>query len=200
MGGKWKQWHLNFLGSKITVHWNHNHEIKRFLLLGRKAMTSLDSMLKSRDITLQTKVCIVKAMVFPVMMFRCESWTVKKAEHRRIDALELWCWRKLLRVPWTARRSQSWRKSTLNIRWKGWCWNWSSSTLASWCEELTHWKRPWCWVRLIAGGEGGDREWHVGCHHWINGHAFEQTHVWESKLRTGKPGVLQSTKECPLIP
>ena len=82
-----------------------NHEIKRLLLLGRKAMTHIDSILKSRDITLPTKVCIVKAMVFPVVMYGCESWTVKKAERRSIDAFELWCWRRLLRVPWTARRS-----------------------------------------------------------------------------------------------
>ena len=94
-----------FLGSKITVDGDCSHEIKRCLLLGRKAMTNLDSILKSRDITLPTKVCLVKAMVFPVVMYGCESWTIKKAEHRRIDAFELWCWRKLLRVPWTARRS-----------------------------------------------------------------------------------------------
>ena len=94
-----------FLGSKITVDGNCSHEIKRCLLLGRKAMTSLDSILKSRDITLPTKICLVRAMVLPVVMYRCESWTVKKTEHRRIDAFELWCWRRLLRVPWTARRS-----------------------------------------------------------------------------------------------
>ena len=94
-----------FLGSKITVDGDCSHEIKRHLLLGRKLMTNLDSILKSRDITLPTKVCLVKAMVFPVVMDGCESWTVKKAEHRRIDAFELWCWRRLLRVPWTARRS-----------------------------------------------------------------------------------------------
>ena len=82
-----------------------SHEVKRHLLLGRKAMTNLDSVLKSRDITLLTKVCIVKAMVFPLVMYRCEHWTKKKAEHRRIDAFELWCWRRLLRVPWIARRS-----------------------------------------------------------------------------------------------
>jgi len=94
-----------FLGSKITVDGDCCHEIKRCLFLGRKAMTNLDSILKSRDITLPTKVCIVKAMGFPVVMYGCESWTVKKAERRGIDAFELWCWRRLLRVPWTARRS-----------------------------------------------------------------------------------------------
>ena len=92
-------------GSKITANGDCSHEIKRLLLLGRKAMTNLDSMLKSRDITLSTKVCLVKAMVFLVVMYGCESWTVKKAEHKRINAFELWCWRRLLRVPWTARRS-----------------------------------------------------------------------------------------------
>ena len=94
-----------FLGSTITVDSDCNYEIKRRLLLGKKAMTNLDSMLKSNNISLPTKVYIVKAMVFPVVMYKCESWTIKKAEYRRIDAFELWCWRRLLRVPWTARRS-----------------------------------------------------------------------------------------------
>ena len=94
-----------FGGSKITADGDCSHEVKRRLLLGRKVMTNLDSILKSRDITLPTKVCLVKAMVFPVVMYGCESWTVKKVEHQRIDAFELWCWRRLLRVPWTARRS-----------------------------------------------------------------------------------------------
>ena len=94
-----------FGGSKITADGDCSHEIKRRLLLGRKVMTSLDSIFKSRDITLPTKVCLVKAMVFPVVMYGCESWTIKKDERRRIDAFELWCWRRLLRVPWTARRS-----------------------------------------------------------------------------------------------
>ena len=94
-----------FLGSKITVAGDCSHEIKRHLLLGRKVMTSLDSILKSRDITVPAKVHLVKAMVFPVVMYGCESWTIKEAECQRIDAFELWCWRRLLRVPWTARRS-----------------------------------------------------------------------------------------------
>ena len=93
--------------SKITADGDCSHEIKRYLFLGRKAMTNLDSILKSRDITLLTKVLIVKAMVFPVVMYACESWIIKKAEHQRIDAFELWCWRRLLRVLWTARRSVS---------------------------------------------------------------------------------------------
>ena len=96
---------LYFLGSKITADGDCSHEIKRPLLILRKAMTNLNSILKSRDITLPTMFCLVKAMVFPVVMYGCESWTIKKAECRRIDAFELWCWRRLLRVPWTARRS-----------------------------------------------------------------------------------------------
>ena len=105
MGKQWKQWHTIFLGFKITADGDCSHEIKRCLLLGRKAMTNLDSIFKSRDITLPTKVHLIKAMVFPVVMYGCESWTTEKAKHWRIVALELWCWRRLLRVPWTARRS-----------------------------------------------------------------------------------------------
>ena len=106
MGKQWKLCQTLFWGaSKITADGDCSHEIKRRLLLGRKVMTNLDSIFKSRDITLPTKICLAKAMVFPVVMYGCESWTVKKAERWRIDALELWCWRRLLRVPWTARRS-----------------------------------------------------------------------------------------------
>ena len=109
-----------FLGSKITADGDCSHEMKRRLLLGRKVMTNLDSILKSRDITLPTKVHLVKAMIFPVVMCRCESWTLKKAERQRIDAFKLWCWRRCLRVPWTARRSNQsiLKKSALNIHWK----------------------------------------------------------------------------------
>ena len=112
-----------FLGSKIIAGGDYGQEIRRQLLLGRKAMTNLDGVLKNRYITLLMKVCIAKAMVFPVVLYSCESWTVKKAEHKRIDAFELWCWRRLLRVPWTARRSNQsiLRKSTLNTHWKDWC-------------------------------------------------------------------------------
>ena len=109
-----------FLGSKITADGDCSHEIKRCLLLGRKVMTNLDRIFKSRDITLSTKVHLAKAMVFPVVMYGCESWTVKKAERQRFDAFELWCWRRLLRVPWTARRSnQSIPKEiSLGVLWK----------------------------------------------------------------------------------
>ena len=114
-----------FLGSKITEDSNCSHEIKRHLLLGRKAMTNLDSIWKSRDITLSTKVHIVKAIAFPVFMYGCESWTIKKAKCWRIDAFKVWCWIRLLRFPWTARRSNQsiQRKSVLNIHWKDWCWS-----------------------------------------------------------------------------
>ena len=108
MGNRWgdsgNSVRLYFFGYKITVDGDCSHEIKRRLLLGRKVITNLDSIMKSRDITLPTKVCLVKAMVFPVVMYGCESWPVKKAEHQKIDAFEMWCWRRLLRVPWTARR------------------------------------------------------------------------------------------------
>ena len=109
-----------YFGSKITVDCDCSHEIKRRLLLGRKVMTNLDSIFKSRDITLPTKVRVVKAMVFPVVMYGCESWNVKKAEHRRIDAFELWCWRRLLRVSWIARRSNQsiLKRSVLGVLWK----------------------------------------------------------------------------------
>ena len=112
---------------------NCSHEVKRCLLLEKKAMTNLDSILKSRDITLPTKVHIVEAMVFPVVMYGCESWTIKKTECWSIDAFKLWWRRRLLRVPWTARRStsKSYRRWTLNSHWKDWCWSWSYNTLAT---------------------------------------------------------------------
>ena len=105
------------------------------------------------------KVHLVKAMVFPGAMYGCESWTIKKAERWRIDAFELWCWRRLLRVPWTTRRSNQSILSEISpeYHWKDWCWSWNFNTWVIWCKELTHWKRPWCWERLKAGGEGVDR-------------------------------------------
>ena len=154
-------------------------------------MTNLDSILKSRDISLPTKLHLVKALVFPVVMYGCESWTIKKAEHQRIDAFELWRWKRLLRVPWTARRSSQsiLKKSVLNIHWKDWCWSWSSNTLATWCEELTHLKRPWYWERLKVGG-GVDRGWDG----WM---ASQSQWTWVCVISgscwwTGRPGVLQS--------
>ena len=119
----------------------------------------IDRILKSRDITLSTMVHLVKAVVFLVVLYGYESCTIKKAERQRLDALELWCWRRLSRVPWGARRStQSILKEiNLNIHWKDWCW--SSNTLATWCKEPTHWKRLWCWERLRARREGGNKGW-----------------------------------------
>ena len=149
-----------FWGSKITADGDCRHEIKRRLLLGRKLMTDLESIFKSRDITLPTKVHLVKAMVFPVVVYGCESWTVKKAECQRIDAFELWFWRRLLGVLWTARRSNQsiLKEISPGCSLEGlfdqkffWCWSWNSNTLATWCEELSHLRRPWCWERLRAG-------------------------------------------------
>ena len=151
---------LYFLGSKITEDGDWSHEIKRCLLLGRKAMTSLDSILKSRDITLPTKVHLVKAMVFPVVMYGCESWTIKKAEHQRIDAFELWCWRRLLRAPWTARRSNQSILKEISPEY-----SLEGLMLKLKLQYFVHlmWKvdsleRPWCWERSKAG-EGDDRGW-----------------------------------------
>ena len=147
-------------GSKITADGDYTHEIRRCLLLGRKAMTNLDSILKSRDITFLRNVHLVKAMIFPVVMYRCESWTIKKADHQRTDAFELWYWRRLLRVPRTARSNQSFLKETSpEFHWKDWCWSWNSNTLATWCKELTHLLRPWCCERLKAGGKGDNGGW-----------------------------------------
>ena len=136
-----------FLGSKITVDGDFSHKMKRHLFLGRKVMTNLDSLLKSKDITLLTKVHLVKAMVFPVAMYWYESWTIRKAENWRIVAIKLCCWGRLLRVPWTARGSNQsiLKEINLIIHWKDWCWSWSSNTLVIWCKELIRWERPWCW-------------------------------------------------------
>ena len=173
------------------VYWGDcSHEIKRRLLLGRKVMTNLDSILKSRDITLPTKVRLLKAMVFPVVMYGCESWTVKKAERQRIDACELCVgedsWESLgLQGDPT---SPFWRKSVLGVHWKDWCWSWNSNTLATWCEELTHWKRPWCWERLKTG-EGDDRGWDgwmASPTRWIWVWVDSRSWWW-----TGRPGMLQ---------
>ena len=177
MENQWKQWHFLFLGSKITADSYCSNEIKRHLILRRKAMTNLDSILKSREIILPTKVHIVKAMVFPVVIYRCESWTIKKAEHQRIDVFKLWCWWRLSweSLAWTARRlNQSILKETLNVHWKDWWWSWSSYTLATWFEKPAHWKRPWCWKDWGQEEKGVTEDETVGWHHRLNGHEFEQ--------------------------
>ena len=137
-----------FLGSRTNGYSDYSHEIKRCLLLGRKAMTNLDSMLKSRNITLPTNVCLVKAMVFLVVMYGCESWTIKKAEPWRIDAFEQWCWRRFLRVPCTARRSYQSTLKEISPEYIGRT-DAEAEAPILWprCEEPTHWKRPWCWER-----------------------------------------------------
>jgi len=162
MGKQWEQWQTLFSWApKITTGGDFSHEIKRCLLLERKVMTNLDRVFKSRDITLPTKVCLAKAMVFPVVMYGSEGWTIKKAVRQRTDAFELWCCRRLLRDPWTARRSNQPILKEIKSEYslEDWCWSWNSNPLATWCEELTHWKRPWCWERLKTGGEGNDRGW-----------------------------------------
>ena len=155
-------------------------------------MTNLDSIFKSRDITLPTKVHLVKAMVFPVVMYGCESWTIKKVEHWRIDAFELWFGedsQESLGLQGDP-TSPSWRKVVLGVHWKDWCWSWNSNTLATWCEELTHLKRPWFWERLRAGGEGDDRGWDG----WMAS-LTQWTWVWVNSGSwwwTGRPGILLS--------
>ena len=186
---------VTVLGCKITAGGDYSHEIKRRLLLGRKVMTNLDSILKCRDITLPTKVCLVKAMVFPVVVYGCESWTVKKAEHWRIDAFELWCWRRLLRVPWTARRSnQSILKISPGCSLEGLMLKLKLQYFATCCEELIHLKRPQCWERLKAGGEGDNRgwdDWMASPTQWKGIWVNSGSWWW-----TGRPGVLQSMWGC----
>ena len=176
MGKQWKQWQTLFEeGSKITADDDYSHEIKRCLLLGRKAMTNLDSILKNIDITLPTKVHLVKAMIFPVVMYGWESWNIKKIEYWRIDAFELWCWRRLLRVPWTARRfNQSILKEiSLEYSLEGPMLKLKLQYLATWCEELTPWKRPWFLEGLKAGGIGDNRGWDGWMASLLNRHEFE---------------------------
>ena len=149
---------LYFLGLQ-----NHccSYEIKRHLLLGRKAVTNLDIILKSRDIKLPTKVHLVKAMVFPVVMYGCESWIIKKAEHWRIDAFELWCWRRLLRVPWAARRSNRSNLNKISPKYllEGLLLTWKLQYFDHLMQRTDSLERPWWWERLKTGGNGDDRGW-----------------------------------------
>ena len=163
---------FSFLG--LQNHCDCSHKIKRQLLLGRKAMTNLDSVLKSRDISLPSKVRLVEATLFPVVMYGCDSWTIKKAEHWRTDAFKLWCWKRLLRVPWTARSNQSILKDiSPEYSLEGLMLTLKLNPLATWCEELTHLKRPWCWERWRWEEKGMTEDEMVGWHNQCNGHEFE---------------------------
>ena len=167
-----------FLGSKITADGDCSHEIKRHLLLGRKVMTNLDSILKSRDITLSTKVHLVKAMVFPVVMFGCESWTMEKTKHWRIDAFELWCWRRLLRVPWTARRSNQSILKEISPEYSLEGTDAEADTPILWppdAKSCLVWKDP-----DAEKDWGQEKKWTTedemaGWHHWLDGHGFGWT-------------------------
>ena len=151
-----------FLGSKITADGDCSHEIKTCLFLGRQVMISLDSILKSRDITLPTNVWIVKSMVFPVITCGCKSWTIKKAEHWRTDAFELWCLRRLSRVPWTARSSNQSILKEISPKYslEGLILKLKLQYFGHLTQRTDHWKRPWCWERLKAGVDVDDRRWH----------------------------------------
>ena len=177
MRKQWKQWQT-LGGSKITADGDCSHEIKRRLLLGRKVMTSLDSMLETRDINLPTKVCLVKAMVFPVVMYGCESWTVKKAECQRTDAFEFWCWRRLLRVPWTARRSNQSILKEISPEYSSVGLMLRLKLPILWPPHVKSW--------LFGKDSDGGRDWGqeekgttehemAGWHHWLNGHESEWT-------------------------
>ena len=166
-----------FLHSKTTVDGDCNHEIKRCLLFGRKAMTNLDGTLEGRDTIWLTKFCIVKAMVFPFMVYGCKSWTIKKAECWRTDAFELWCWRRLLRVPWTAGRSNQLIQKEINPEYslEGLMLKLKLRYFGHLIRRANSLEKPLIWERLRAGGEGRNREWDIWMHHWLNGHEFEQT-------------------------
>ena len=169
-----------------------SHEIKRCLLLGRKVMTNLDSILKSRDITLPTKVCLAKALVFPVILYECESWTIKKAEHQKTDAFELWCWRRLLRVPWTARRSNQSILKELSLEYslEGLMLKLKFQSFGRLMWRTDSFERPWCWERLKGRGERDNRGWDG----WMVS-PTQWTWVWVcsgSWWWTGRPVMLQS--------
>ena len=166
---------FSFLGLQSHCKWwLCSHEIKRHLLFGRKSMTNLDSILKSRDVTLPTKVRLVKAMVIPVVMYGCESWTIRKLSTEELMLLncgvgeDSWDSLGLQGDP----TSPSLRKSVLSVHWKDWCWSWNSNTLATWCEELTHLKGPWCWEDWRQEEKGTTEDEMVGWHHWLNGREF----------------------------
>ena len=177
MGKQWKKWQtLFFCGSKITAGSDCSHEIKGHLLLGRKVMINLDTLLKSRDIILLTKVHIVKTRVFPVIMYGYGSWTIKKAEPQRTGFWTV-VLEKIPESPLDSKEIKSVNtkgKISPEYSLEGWCWSLSSNTLSTWCKELTHWKRPWCWERFKAGWKGMTEDEIFGWHHRFNGHEGEQ--------------------------
>ena len=176
MGKQWKQSQTFILGGlKITADGNCSHKIKRCLLLGRKVMTNLDSILKSRDITLPTKVHLVKAMVFPVVMYGCESWTIKKAEHRRIDAFELWYWRRLLRLPWTARRSNQsiLKEISPGCSLEGLLLKLKLQYFSRLKPRADSFEKTLVLEKFEGGREKGTTEDEFGWHHRLNRHEFE---------------------------
>ena len=183
-----------FLSSKITADGDCSPEIKRHLLLGRKVMTNLDSILKSRDITLPTEICLVKTLVFPVVTYWCESWTIKKAECWRIDAFELWCWRRLLRVSWTTRRSnQSMLKEiSPEYSFEGLMLKLKRQYFGHLMRRTDSFEKTLMWDRVKAGGERDDRRWDG----WMAS-PTQRTCVWVSSRSwwwTGRPGILQSMR------
>ena len=179
-----------FGGSKITADGDCSPEIRRCLLLGRKVMTNLDSILKSRDITLPAKVHLVKAMVFPKVRYGGEKWTIKKTERQRTDAFELWCWRRLLRVPWTARRSNQsiLKEISPGCPLEGLMLKLKLQYFSHLIWRADSFRRPWCWERWRAGGEGDDREWYG----WMAS-PTQWTRIWvdsDSWWWIRRPGVL----------
>ena len=173
---QWKQWLtlFFFFGSKITVDGDCSHEIKRCLLLRRKVMTNLESILKSRDITLPTKVHLVKAMVFPVIMYGCESWTIKKVEHQRIDAFELWCWRRLLRIPWTARRSNQsiLKEISPECSLEGLMLKLKLQYFGHLMRRVDSFEKTLMLGKIESRRRRGWTDETVGRHHWLDGHGF----------------------------
>ena len=188
MEKQWKHWLTLFGGgSKITADGDCSHEIKRRLLLGRKVMTNLDSVLKRRDITLPTKVHLVKAMVFPVVMYGCESWTIKKPECQRINAFELWCWRRLLRVPWTARRSNQSILKEISPEYslKEWCWSWNYNC---WSPDVKNWlirKDTYAGKDWGQEEKGTTEDEMAGWHHRLDGCESE----WTPRVGDGQGGL-----------
>ena len=190
MGKQWKQCQTLFWGAPKSADGDFGREIKRHLFLGKKVMTNLDSILKSRDITLPKMVCLVKAMVFPVVMYGCESWTIKKAKHQRIDAFELWCWRRLLKVPWTARRSNQsiLKEISPGCSLEGLMMKLKLQYFGHLMGRADSLEKTWYWKRLKAGGEGDNRGWDG----WMAS-LTQWTWVWVDSgcwWWTGRPGML----------